>query len=212
MKMLHLLSAMTFAAALAVPFPVAAEERDSDAGAAPFQFSVWDSVQVVDEERSIHGLRLTLPYGANRNLHGLDVGIANHLDGDLRGAQLSWGGYVAGDFAGLQYNWILAIVDGQMTGMQSALYSSAGTLRGLQLGFVNRVVEEAMGARLSLVNISETSSVGAEIGLVNYSKNIEGLQLGLVNVTDGLRGVQLGLVNVARNGFFPVFVLFNAAI
>jgi hypothetical protein len=48
------------------------------------------------------------------------------------------------------------------------------------------------------VNVYEGSSVGAELGFVNYAKRIE--------------GVQIGLVNVAKNGFLPVFVIFNAAL
>jgi hypothetical protein len=181
-------------------------------GAAPFQFSFWDSAQVIDRERSIHGVRLTLPYGSNRDIHGLDVGIANHTSGDVHGLQLSLGGYVEGELKGLQYNWLLAIAKKDVAGAQTAFYTSAGTLRGAQLGLVNRVVREAVGARLALVNVSETSTFGAEVGLVNYSRSMKGLQLGVVNVTDGLHGVQIGLVNVAKNGFLPVFVIVNAAL
>jgi hypothetical protein len=130
----------------------------------------------------------------------------------VRGLELSLGGYVEGDLKGLQYNWLLAIVEEDVVGAQSAFYTSAGALRGAQLGLVNRVAQEAVGARLALVNVSETRTFGAELGLVNYARSLEGLQLGLVNVTDDLRGVQIGLVNVAKNGFLPVFVLFNAAI
>jgi hypothetical protein len=38
---------------------------------------------------------------------------------------------------------------------------------------------------------------------------MKGLQLGLVNLTDNLTGLQIGLANVAKNGFLPVFVIFN---
>jgi hypothetical protein len=52
----------------------------------------------------------------------------------------------------------------------------------------------------------------SELGIVNYASRIEGVQFGLVNVTEHLHGVQIGLVNVARNGFLPVFLIFNAAL
>jgi hypothetical protein len=212
MKTLRLLQAVSVVFATFLPLSAHAQKTDAPASAAPFQVSFWDSAQVIDRERSIHGVRLTLPYGSNRDIHGLDVGIANHTSGDVHGLQLSLGGYVEGELKGLQYNWLLAIAKEDVSGAQTAFYTSAGTLRGAQLGLVNRVVREAVGARLALVNVSETSTFGAEVGLVNYARSIKGLQLGVVNVTDGLHGVQLGLVNVAKNGFLPVFVIVNAAL
>ena len=34
-------------------------------------------------------------------------------------------------------------------------------------------------------------------------------QLGFINITDRLKGFQFGFINVARNGFLPVFPIFN---
>jgi hypothetical protein len=188
------------------------ERRETAQGPAPFQFSLWDTVQVVDRERPIHGVRLTLPYGSNREVHGLDMGFVNHVGGDLRGVQLSLAGYVTGDFEGLQYNFALSVVEARAVGAQFAVYAAAQSLKGAQFGLVNRVEGDSTGARLSLVNVAEAESTGFELGAVNYAQSFEGLQLGLVNVTERLDGVQVGLVNVASNGFLPVFVFVNAAL
>src|SRR5687767_14655616 len=75
----------------------AADKDESERGPAPFQVSFWDSAQVIDADRSIHGVRLTLPYGNNRDIYGLDIGFANHTTGEVRGVQFSLGGYVEGD-------------------------------------------------------------------------------------------------------------------
>jgi hypothetical protein len=58
------------------------------------------------------------------------------------------------------------------------------------------------------VNIQDAGT-GFQWGAVNYSPRVKGLQLGLVNITDNLTGLQIGVVNVAKNGFLPIFVLFN---
>jgi hypothetical protein len=82
------------------------------------------------------------------------------------------------------------------------------SLTGVQMSFVNYLGGESSGAQLGTVNIQEAGT-GLQWGVVNYSPRIKGLQLGLVNVTDALTGLQIGLVNVAKNGFLPVFVIFN---
>lgn len=229
MSFVHFRSAAL--AAVLVSFPMAAFAQDTTtpvgtapvaappAGevseahdAAPFQLSLWDSVQVIDKSRSIHGLRLALPYGSNWDMHGLDIGIVNGTEHDLEGAQFSVAGFVDGHMKGLQYNWLVSSVGGEAQGAQFGVVNTAGTLEGAQFGAVNYTREGASGAGFGLVNVYEGQSVGAELGLVNYASRIEGVQIGFVNVTEHLHGVQIGLVNVARNGFLPVFVIFNAAL
>ena len=197
-----------------LPLTAAAQPPDASGAQEPaaFQLSLWDSVQIVDRRRPIHGLRLALPYGRNRELHGADIGIVGRIDGDLEGAQFSVAGLVDGDLTGLQYNWLLSTVGGHLRGAQLGAVNTAGSLEGAQLGLVNHTRDGALGASLALVNISEGHTMGAEIGLVNYAGSVEGLQLGFVNVTEHLHGVQVGLVNVARNGFLPVFIIVNAAL
>lgn len=208
--------AVILPAALALVWTTAAQAEERDAGeageAAVFQLSFWDSAQVVDSNRSVHGFRLTLPYGRNRDLVGLDLGIVPRLDGDLWGAQFGIVGLVDGEFAGLQNNWAFGWVGGRVRGVQSNLVNVAGSVWGVQGGAVNYATVDAVGARAAFVNVSGVRTVGAELGLVNYAPQVEGVQIGLVNVTEHLKGVQVGLVNVASNGFLPVFVLVNAAL
>jgi hypothetical protein len=208
-------------AAILISLPVAAAAQDtttelSDASEprdpAAFQLSLWDSVQVVDRTRSIHGLRLTLPYGRNWDVQGVDIGIVNRIEHDFEGAQFSVAGLVDGDMKGLQYNWLVSSVGGEAEGAQFAVVNTVGALHGAQCGAVNYARDGARGAGFGIVNVYGGQSVGAELGLVNYARRIEGVQFGLVNVTEHLHGVQIGLVNVARNGVLPVFVIFNAAL
>jgi len=203
-------------AALAASFPLTAAAQPPDASGAQepaaFQLSVWDSVQIVDRLRPIHGLRLSLPYGRNRELQGADVGIVGRIDGNLEGAQFSVAGLVDGNLTGLQYNWLLSRVGGHLRGAQLGAVNTVGSFEGAQFGFVNYARDGALGAALAFVNVSEGQTTGAEIGLVNYARSVQGLQLGFVNVAEHLHGVQVGLVNVARNGFLPVFIIVNAAL
>jgi hypothetical protein len=214
------LHAAALAAAL-VSWPIAAAASDTKApvsdasearSPAPVQLSLWDSVQVIDPERSIHGLRLTLPYGRNWDVQGVDIGIVNRVNHDLSGLQLSVAGFVDGQMKGLQYNWLISSVGAEAQGAQFGIVNRVGSLQGVQFGAVNYARDGASGAGFAAVNVYEGPSVGAMLGLVNYASRIEGVQLGVVNVTDHLHGVQIGLVNVASNGFLPVFVIFNAAL
>ena len=110
----------------------------------------------------------------------------------------------------------------------SLFYGYNTTLKGFDFVFlgVNRVKSDMTGAQLGLVNWTESGQqAGAQLGLVsltggsfkgaqlgwafNYAKEVTGVQLGVVNYAERLNGLQLGLVNIAKNGFLPVFVIFN---
>ena len=110
----------------------------------------------------------------------------------------------------------------------SLFYGNNTSLKGFDFVLigVNRLQSDMKGAQLGLVNWAESGEqVGAQLGLVslgstfkgaqmgwafNYSKEVTGLQFGVVNYAERLnKGLQLGLVNIAKNGFLPVFVIFN---
>lgn len=119
--------------------------------------------------------------------------------------------------------------DGIKGARLSLFYGNNKTLKGFDFVFLglNRVQSDMKGAQLGLVNWTESGEqVGAQLGLVsltgghfsgaqlgwafNYAKEVTGLQLGVVNYTERLnKGLQIGLVNIAKNGFLPVFVIFN---
>jgi len=191
---------------------VAAPPPDTSGAPAAFQLSLWESVQIVDRERSVHGLRLVLPYGRNRDLHGVDLGLVGRLDGDLEGFQLNVAGIVDGSVKGFQANWLLSTAGGRVQGLQWSGVNMAGSFEGAQLGLLNYVESSSVGGRFAIANIALAELRGADIGAVNYAARVEGVQIGFVNIAEHLHGVQIGLINVARNGFLPVFVLFNAAL
>jgi len=85
-------------------------------------------------------------------------------------------------------------------------------MNGLQMGLVNWTESGTqIGSQLGLVAITGGHFKGAQLGWAfNYAKEATGLQLGVVNYAERLtKGLQIGLVNIAKNGFLPVFVLFN---
>jgi hypothetical protein len=178
----------------------------------PIELALWNPVQTSDERVAINGLRLNLPYGVNREIRGLDLGIAGRTNGDFYGVGLGGGGYVLGDVRGAQLNLVLSISKGAVLGMQHGIYSSAGSVQGVQSGIVNRVENPSQGARFGAVNVSESGMRGAEFGVVNHARRVNGLQLGLVNVASELDGVQIGLLNFAKNGFLPFFPVVNSAL
>ncbi len=76
-----------------------------------------------------------------------------------------------GDFTGLQESWLAAVTNGNMQGVQGAVYTHAGP-----------------------------GSTGVQFGLVNTADSFSGLQFGLVNIAESMRsGLQIGLVNIINN-------------
>ncbi|HKP57765.1 MAG TPA: hypothetical protein VJV78_13630 [Polyangiales bacterium] len=107
-------------------------------------------------------------------------------------------------------------------------YAVNHEMHGFDFGLVNRATGSVMGFQWGLVNVGESlmegvqfgfvnylggddsGGTGLQWGFVNYSPRFSGVQLGFVNITDELHGMQLGVINIAKNGFLPVFVLFNS--
>jgi uncharacterized protein YjbI with pentapeptide repeats len=112
---------------------------------------------------------------------------------DVEGLDLSLVGLNDNDFKGVQLA-LVGLSNRNFNGLQWATVSwTGGSLEGVQLGFFN-------GAK---------DMKWVQFGGVNYSEAAEGLQLSFFNWTESLHGLQIGIVNVAKNGFLPVFPLFN---
>lgn len=207
--------APALAAALAA-FPALAEETPTTSSAqpgsrtAPIAVALWNPVQTSDENTSIHGFRLDLPYGKNYDVQGLDFGIASETTRNLTGASFTLGSSVGHNVVGVQSGFVLALAGGTVYGLQEGIYAETSKLHGVQFGVVTQVKQRGYGARFAAVNLGD-SHEGAEFGIVNYSKRSSGFQLGIVNVTEQLHGVQIGIVNIAKNGFLPFFPVMNAA-
>ncbi|MFH0839825.1 MAG: hypothetical protein V1883_02275 [Candidatus Omnitrophota bacterium] len=192
-----------------MPCFAAAEEK-------PLQLAVFNPVQLVPEEDSIKGVRLSLFYTVNEDVTGLSfawIGV-NRATGDVRGIEWGLGNLVEGDcygwqagvvnyvrerFVGLQYG-IANIAQGDLTGVQWGIVNwTEGFMHGAQCGVVNISKSESCGIDLGVVNYNEGSFKGLQGGFVNYSAEMHGLQLGLVNYTKSLDGLQIGLGNYNGN-------------
>jgi hypothetical protein len=80
----------------------------------PIQLSfIGPTMQLVDDDADIKGLRLNLIYGINRNVTGLDYGLVNRVRGDLKGFQGSLVGLAEGSFTGWQHN-VINVAGGDM--------------------------------------------------------------------------------------------------
>ena len=74
----------------------------------PFQLSfIGPTMQLVDDDADIKGLRISLLYGVNRNVTGLDLGLVNRTTGDFKGLQHGLIGATHGRFSGWQDNWAM---------------------------------------------------------------------------------------------------------
>ena len=59
------------------------------------------------------------------------------------------------------------------------------------------------------LNVSNRSTV--QVGFINVTEKITSVQIGFVNVTNEIKSFQFGFLNIAKNGFLPVFPVFNFA-
>jgi opacity protein-like surface antigen len=142
----RLLAAAALAAALALAAPAHA------AAGKPIQLALFPPVQIVPENQSIEGLRLTLLYTKNVNVTGFDFSfIAAHATGNFTGVQWALVGLTDGNFLGWQGGFA-NITGGTMKGLQWGLYNQAKHVEGLQLGFVNNT-GTIHGLQIGLVNI-----------------------------------------------------------
>jgi hypothetical protein len=160
--------------------------------ATPLQFAA-PNVQAPPDPQ-VDGARFSVLHGENASVHGVDLGLLSLSETE------SLTGFSA----------VLGIsrVTGRMQGCSSALmnvHSSRDT--GLNAAFVNRVHTIEQGANVGFVNVTDDYTL-VDVGGLNVSDRSTA-QLGFINVTEKLESFQLGFINVAKNGFLPVFPIFN---
>jgi hypothetical protein len=150
------------------------------------QLALFSPTQMVPENESIKGIRLSLFYTVNKDMTGFSyvfLGV-NRATGDVQGVEWGLGNWAEGSF----YGW------------QSGIVNHCGArFVGLQSGLVNLTKGQSSGVDLGAVNYAEDSFKGLQLGVVNYANKMEGLQLGLVNYTKNLNGLQIGLANYNGN-------------
>jgi len=98
--------------------------------------------------------------------------------------------------------------NGYTAGLDMAILLSQTCTKGARISMIN-MGKGSAGAQIALANARITNFKGMQVGIYNEYKNSEGFQLGIVNRAEKSKGVQFGLVNFMKDGFFPVFPLFN---
>ena len=86
----------------------------------PVQLSLWSPAQIVPEDQSISGVRLSLIYGGNADVSGLDLGLVSKTTGNQVGASWAFVHLHEGDFLGYQ-DGLVNRVRGDFMGWQSGL-------------------------------------------------------------------------------------------
>jgi hypothetical protein len=161
--------------------PLNAQEKKLKA--TPFQYSIFNPIQLFDEDYDIYGLRLTLAYGENKSVYGVDAGLYCRTTGD-------------------QYGFQSALV----------VCSREGTTSGVTCATVGNLSKgDESGVSLAgLFNVAEGEFTGLQAaGIVSRAKKFSGLQIGTLNHCDDFYGVQFGLVNICRNQSIPFTFLLN---
>lgn len=241
-------AAVTAALVCASSFSATEYDGDSEGNSAinkrrstPVQVGIADPLVIPGTGYDVAGLRWSFIYGSSINLRGLDISLVgltrenmyglalggvSWTDGRMCGVQAGLFGNVAGfDADGVMLSIALNNCRATVSGIQAALFNSAGGLigiqfgalnwnsgysAGLQAGLVNADLNEFCGGSLGIVNCTE-SFVGLQFGLLNIAtKSGRGLQLGLFNASDKYTGVQVGLLNLIGNAPIPVFPIVNA--
>lgn len=175
------------------------------ARAAPVQLSLWNPVQLVDDEADIRGIRIDLPYGRNRDVVGLDVGVINGTRRDGYGVQIGLALNDAGFFH------VPPDAPGRLKGVQlTPLMNTAGEAAGLQAGgLANLARGDLRGVQLSwLVNMVMGDTCGLQAGMGNFTqKRAAGVQLApsiiaALNLAGDIRGAQVstGVLSMNKTG------------
>jgi hypothetical protein len=138
----------------------------------PIQISlIGPTIQLVDDDADIKGLRLNLLYGVNRNVTGLDLGLINRTDQDFKGVQFGFVGLTDGNAKGWHDN-VINVTRGEFVGLQTGFVNIAGSGEGFQWGAAFNRADDFAGLQLSLVNFAEDLH-GVQIGLINIIRSKE---------------------------------------
>jgi hypothetical protein len=100
---------------------------------------------------------------------------------------------------------------GDLMGIQGSLVSLADDVYGLQAGLAFARAKDVNGFQASGVCVNSGKLAGVQCNLYGQVGDSRGVQLGIVNVSHG-KGVQFGLINYIKDGFLPVFPIFNFGI
>lgn len=162
-------------------------------GETPFQFAAPNHRSPQDPD--VNGLRFSIFHGENESVRGLDLGLLSLSEtANLSGLGLVFGiGKLNGDMSGGAAVSLVNVHSGNDTGLNAA--------------FINKIHSAENGVDVGFVNIADGTTL-VDLGGLNIS-NRSTAQVGFVNVTQKITGFQIGFLNLAKNGFLPVFPIFN---
>ncbi len=115
-----------------------------------FQLSLTPDVAIQPKTTRIEGVTLSL-WGENPQ-NALSLGFVNGSKGNSSGLSYGFLGNYAENYKGAQLG-IGNYTSGKFTGFQWAAVNYAGTLNGLQLGFLNIAEKAEKGVQLGFINI-----------------------------------------------------------
>ena len=159
----------------------------------PFQFAAPNHNSPKDP--NVNGVRFSIFYGKNESVRGVDFGLLSLSEtSNLSGLGLVLGmGKVTGGMSGGAAISLINVHSGSDTGLNAA--------------FINRIKSAENAVDVGFVNIADGATM-VDVGGLNVSKRSTA-QLGFINVTQEIKAFQFGFVNIAKNGFLPVFPIFN---
>lgn len=158
-----------------------------------FQFAA-PNVRAPDDP-SVNGMRFSLFHGKNQSMSGLDLGLLSVSET----SKMSGLAMVAG---------VHKVTGAMSSGVAFSLMNyHTGRDEGVNGAFIN-LLNDASGAFNTGFVIIARGATSVDLGGVNMSKSSTA-QIGFLNITDQLKSFQFGFLNMAKNGFLPMFPVFN---
>ena len=223
---LALCGAALLAAETTAPTPAAApatEELKPLNDWVPLQFGFLPDLPPSTWNSNVYGLKSGWPIcnGIGR-CYGLEISWLYSGTENVRGIQVSWVTCYTKVMEGVQATWVTSLNSGIFRGLQGTVgYAQAGDLQGAQ-GAVVTLADKVAGVQAGAVTIADEvrgfqaggvalvsgKLTGVQCNLYGQVGDSCGLQLGVVNVSKG-KGLQFGAINIMKDGFLPVFPIFN---
>jgi hypothetical protein len=145
----------------------------------------------------VNGVRMSFLYGKNDSTSGLDLGLLSMSES----ARFSGLGLIMGVSKITQ--------DMESAAVFSLISYHTGRDSGMNGAFVNLLNDTSGAFNLGFVIIADGETL-VDLGGFNKSKSSTA-QIGFLNMTDEIKNFQFGFLNMAKNGFLPIFPVFNFA-
>ena len=143
----------------------------------------------------VKGVRLSFLHGENQSVRGLDLGILS-LSETSRASGVAFIG-------GVHY-----VKQEMSSGAAFSLVNyHTGRDSGVNGAFVNVLNDTSEAFNMGFVNYA-SGATRVDLGGVNISRSSTA-QIGFINMTERIESFQFGFLNLAKNGFLPIFPVFN---